>query len=85
MGKLVLLIAAICAAYVALKGMARIAALRKRDAGQRARQSPSRQTESMLPCAECGINVPSGEAIPGRTRYFCSEEHRHGFDDRVSK
>jgi uncharacterized protein len=30
----------------------------------------------MLACAQCGLHLPRGEALPGRGGVFCSEAHR---------
>jgi uncharacterized protein len=32
--------------------------------------------EPMLACAQCGLHLPRGEALPGRGGVFCSEAHR---------
>lgn len=32
--------------------------------------------EVMLVCAQCGVHLPSGEALPGRGGVYCSEAHR---------
>lgn len=32
--------------------------------------------EDMVACAECGLHLPRGEALPGRGGFFCSDGHR---------
>lgn len=32
--------------------------------------------EDMVACAECGLHLPRGEALPGRGGFFCSDTHR---------
>lgn len=32
--------------------------------------------ENMVPCAQCGVNVPQTEAIFSRGEFFCTDEHR---------
>lgn len=37
--------------------------------------------QAMLVCAECGLHLPSDEAVPGRGGgVFCSEPHRVAFE-----
>lgn len=38
--------------------------------------------EAMLRCAECGLHLPSSQALPGRGGVFCSAEHRQRHEDR---
>ena len=32
--------------------------------------------DSIVACAQCGLHLPSGEALPGRNGVFCCETHR---------
>jgi uncharacterized protein len=65
--KLLLLIVAAAVVYFLVSGYAR----------KRARSSSSgAAVESIVPCAQCGINVPRSEALESAGRFFCSEEHR---------
>jgi len=64
--KLLLLVIAIAVVYFVFRGVAR-----KRGAPP----SPFR-SETMIPCAHCGVNIPRSEAVEGAGRFFCSEEHR---------
>jgi uncharacterized protein len=41
---------------------------------------PPRQKEAMLECAQCGLHLPKGEALPGRGGVFCSEAHRTDYE-----
>ena len=38
--------------------------------------------EAMLRCAECGLHLPSSQALPGRGGVYCSAEHRQRHEDR---
>lgn len=33
-------------------------------------------SESMVPCAHCGVHVPLSEAVTDGTRHYCSAAHR---------
>jgi uncharacterized protein len=35
------------------------------------------QTEDMVSCARCGLNLPKSEAIFSGDKYYCCEAHRH--------
>lgn len=48
---------------------------------RRFRQSPSEsrdasQTEDMVSCIHCGLNLPKSEAISSGDNYYCCEAHR---------
>ena len=66
MSKLLLLLIAAAAIYLLVSGYSR----------KRGRPSSAPQSESMVACAHCGLNVPRGEALESAGRFFCSEEHR---------
>ena len=36
--------------------------------------------EAMLECAQCGLHLPRGEALPGRGGVFCSDAHRADYE-----
>ncbi|HEY1090266.1 MAG TPA: PP0621 family protein [Burkholderiaceae bacterium] len=36
--------------------------------------------QDMLACAQCGLHLPSGEALPGRGGVFCSAAHRSAYE-----
>jgi len=38
------------------------------------------QPQSMVSCAQCGVHLPQGEALPGRGGVFCSEPHRSAYE-----
>lgn len=38
--------------------------------------------EAMVRCAECGVHVPAGQALPGRGGHFCGAPHRQLFEQR---
>jgi uncharacterized protein len=65
-GKLLLLVIAAAVIYFLVTGYAR----------RRARSSGSPSSESMVPCAHCGLNLPRSEALESAGRFYCSEEHR---------
>lgn len=54
---------------------------RPRDPEPRAPAAPS-GPKAMLRCAECGVHLPSDEALPGRGGVFCSAAHRTAFEAR---
>jgi uncharacterized protein len=33
----------------------------------------------MVPCCQCGVNVPESEALAAGERFFCCDEHRRQF------
>lgn len=41
--------------------------------------------EEMVACAQCGVHLPSSEALPGRGGMFCSEAHRGAFESQRSR
>lgn len=48
---------------------------------RRFRQPPSdaqdsSQTEDMVSCEHCGLNLPKSEALSSGDKYYCCEEHR---------
>jgi len=36
--------------------------------------------QDMVSCAQCGLHLPQGEALPGRGGVFCSDAHRQAFE-----
>jgi uncharacterized protein len=64
--KLLLLVIAAAVIYFLLRGLAR----------KRSRPSAPPPSESMVACAQCGINLPRSEALEGGGRFYCSEDHR---------
>ncbi len=36
--------------------------------------------QDMVSCAQCGLHLPKGEALPGRGGVFCSAAHRQVFE-----
>lgn len=44
-----------------------------------AQPAPAPQ-ETILACAQCGLHLPKGEALPGRGGVFCSESHRSAYE-----
>lgn len=67
MGKYLLLILVILAAWWLAKGF------RRRDSGGDASETVP---EQMVHCEHCGLYLPKSEAIGDGGRYFCSAEHR---------
>ena len=80
MGKLLFFILAVVVVCAMLKGMGR--RLVNRGKGDPSVPPSSLKMDVMVPCAICGVNFPSGEAIPGAGRLFCSEEHLRRFLSR---
>jgi uncharacterized protein len=72
MGKLLVLVLVMLVAYAFVKALA---------AKGRASGAPPRRHagERMVPCSQCGINLPESEALADGGRYFCSDEHRRLF------
>lgn len=58
--------------------------------GQRRQRPPeapaappaSPRPQAMLSCAQCGLHLPSSDALPGRGGVFCSAEHRAAYEAR---
>ena len=46
----------------------------------RSPQAPPPKGEDMLSCAQCGLHLPRGEALPGRGGVFCGEPHRSAYE-----
>lgn len=38
------------------------------------------QPQSMVSCAQCGLHLPRGDALPGRGGVFCSAAHRQAYE-----
>lgn len=36
--------------------------------------------QAMVSCAQCGLHLPQGEALPGLGGVFCSVAHRQAFE-----
>ena len=36
--------------------------------------------QDMVSCAQCGLHLPQGEALPGQGGVFCSAAHRQAFE-----
>ncbi len=74
MAKFVLLLAIV----VALVWLTRVG--RRRASGGDAAAPPAAPKEAMVACAQCGLHLPNGDALPGRGGLFCSEAHRTQFE-----
>jgi uncharacterized protein len=72
MGKLLVLVLVVLVAYAFVKALA----VKSRAPGARPRPHAG---ERMVPCSQCGINLPESEALADGGRYFCSDEHRRLF------
>lgn len=73
MGKLLVLILVVLVAYAFVKALAG----KSRASGGTPR---TRAGERMVPCSQCGVNLPESEALASGGRYFCCDEHRRQFD-----
>jgi uncharacterized protein len=40
----------------------------------------ARSARPMLACAQCGLHLPTDEALPGRGGVFCGDAHRAEFE-----
>ena len=40
----------------------------------------STAAQPIVACAQCGVHLPSAEALPGRGGVFCGEAHRTEFE-----
>jgi uncharacterized protein len=48
-----------------------------RSVKERSEEPSTREVESMLACAHCGVFLPAGEVVAGGNgRPYCSEAHR---------
>lgn len=77
MGKLLVLIVVVLAAFALLKALAG-AKRGSRPDSPRAGSRPA-PGERMVPCGQCGVNVPESEALAAGGRFFCCDEHRRQF------
>ena len=41
---------------------------------------PPAQPKPIVACMQCGVHLPSDEALPGRGGVFCGEAHRIAFE-----
>jgi len=72
MGKLLVLVLVVLVAYAFVKALA--AKGRASGAGPKPHAA-----ERMVPCSQCGLNLPESEALADGARYFCCDEHRREF------
>jgi uncharacterized protein len=72
MSKILLIAIAFAAAYWLLRN-------HRRRADRHAQRPADPQTEDMVNCAHCGVNLPRGEGIVSGPSYFCSAEHEREF------
>ena len=49
---------------------------RRRDQGERRPDAKAGSAEDMVRCQVCGVNLPRSEAVMGRGRFYCSDQHR---------
>lgn len=47
-------------------------------------ETPSQSEEDIVKCAQCDIHVPRNEAINVDNKFFCSDEHRHQYQEEKS-
>jgi uncharacterized protein len=77
MGKLLVLLLVVLAAYALMKALAGPKRASRFDSsGSGARQRPG---ERMVPCGQCGLNIPESEALTADGRFFCCDEHLRQF------
>ncbi len=53
---------------------------RRGGAGARPRSGPKPEPKPIVACMQCGVHLPSDEALPGRGGAFCGEAHRVAFE-----
>lgn len=70
MGKLLILVLVVLAAYFLWRGLRRDGEPPKNATGD---------GERMVDCSQCGVHLPVSEAVEAKGRYFCSDEHRRLF------
>lgn len=74
MGKLAFWAAVVALVYVGMKFFA--VSQRRGDAARRRTAAGGKTSEAMLQCAQCGVHVPSSEALLSGTRAYCCSAHR---------
>jgi uncharacterized protein len=73
--KYVLLIVAVIALLWLLRGLGR------RPPPSAPRSTPPPPTvQDMVACAQCGVHLPTADALPGRGGMFCGAAHREAFE-----
>lgn len=72
MGKFLVLVLVVLVAYAFIKAFA------VKSRASKAAPKPSAE-ERMVPCRQCGINVPESEALAAGEHHFCCDEHRRQF------
>ena len=75
MGKLLILLIILVAAYWIL-------AAKRRPAAKPGRAPAS--PEAMVECAHCRVNLPVSESLAANGRHYCSEEHRRLHHDHLA-
>lgn len=46
------------------------------------KQTPSKASEEMVRCVQCGVHLPKSESIMSGGEFFCSDEHRRSHAER---
>lgn len=69
MGKILVLVLVVLVAYAFVRALAA--------KGRASGTAPKGHAgERMVPCSQCGVNLPESEALVAGERYFCCDEHR---------
>jgi uncharacterized protein len=71
--KYVLLVLAVLVLLWLIKGARRVP---PEPRAPQAKDGPS----PMVRCAQCGLHLPTGEALPGRGGVFCGDAHRTEYE-----
>ena len=58
----------------------------RRTGGAGAPPPAAGQPQTIVACAQCGVHLPSNEALPGKGGVFCGDAHRAAFEkDRAAR
>jgi len=69
LAKIILVVLGLLIVYWILKSY-------RRRVDQAGDSTPSAGTETMVPCARCGVHLPRSESIASQGRFYCSAEHQ---------
>ena len=83
--KLLLLVVAVVVLLWLLRGTLSTWRGDRPDRAKRDAKPPSTDPQAMLPCAECGLHLPKGDALPGQGGVFCSAAHRAAHESRLAR
>ncbi|WP_018864753.1 MULTISPECIES: PP0621 family protein [Thioalkalivibrio] len=73
--RLLLLIVAIVAIFLAVRTLVRSTGARKKPVSRDARPERLKEGGAVIRCAFCGVHVPEAEAYRDGDRLYCSPQH----------